>query len=43
MTLSMQECMPWYGPNDQVTLDYILQSGASGVYTSLHDISYGEI
>lgn len=43
MTLSMQECMRWYGPDDQVPLDYILQSGASGVYTSLHDIPYGEI
>lgn len=43
MTLSMQECMRWYGPNDQVPLEYILQSGASGVYTSLHDIPYGEI
>lgn len=38
----MQECMRWYGPSDQVSLQYIRQAGASGVYTSLHEISYGE-
>lgn len=42
MTISMQECMRWYGPIDQVSLQYIRQSGASGVYTSLHEIAYGE-
>lgn len=42
MTL-MEECMRWYGPDDPVSLNYIRQSGASGVYTSLHEIPYGEL
>jgi len=42
MTTAMQECMRWYGPTDQVPLQYIRQAGASGVYTSLHEIAYGE-
>jgi mannonate dehydratase len=43
MTMSMMECMRWYGPDDSVPLQHIRQAGASGVYTSLHQIPYGEI
>jgi mannonate dehydratase len=43
MNLSMTECMRWYGPEDMVPLCYIRQAGASGVYTSLHQIPYGEL
>lgn len=43
MTLSMQECMRWYGPEDSVSLSDIRQAGASGIYTSLHELEYGEV
>ena len=43
MPLSMIESMRWYGPGDQVPLQHIRQAGASAVYTSLHDIPYGEV
>ena len=43
MTLSMEESMRWYGPDDPVLIQYIRQAGATGVYTSLHQIPYGEI
>jgi len=33
----------WYGPNDPVKLSYIRQAGAETLFTSLHDISYGEL
>jgi mannonate dehydratase len=43
MALTMTEAMRWYGADDSVPLQYICQAGASGVYTSLHHIPYGEI
>jgi mannonate dehydratase len=38
----MEESFRWYGPEDPVTLKYILQTGATSVFTSLHHIPYGE-
>ena len=37
----LQEGFRWYGPSDTVTLADIVQCGAQGVYTALHDIPYG--
>jgi mannonate dehydratase len=39
----MEESFRWYGPGDQVPLGYIRQTGASAVFTSLHQIPYGEL
>lgn len=43
MNLMMNEAFRWFGPNDTVSLADIRQSGASGVFTSLHQIPYGEV
>lgn len=43
MNLSMEECMRWFGPNDPVPLQYLRQAGAKGVFSSLHEIPYGEV
>ena len=41
-SLLMEESMRWFGPNDTVSLAEIRQTGATAVFSSLHDIPYGE-
>jgi mannonate dehydratase len=38
----MEESMRWFGPADTVTLGEIRQTGATAVFTSLHEVPYGE-
>lgn len=40
---TMEESFRWYGPNDTVPLSYIRQTGATAVFTSLHQIPYGDL
>ena len=41
--LLLAEGFRWFGPNDPVPLSYIRQAGASAVFSSLHQIPYGEL
>jgi mannonate dehydratase len=38
----MEEGFRWFGPVDPVPLSFIRQAGAAAVFTSLHQIPYGE-
>lgn len=38
----LEECFRWFGPADPVPLSYIRHAGATAVFTSLHQIPYGE-
>ncbi|MEN9637657.1 MAG: mannonate dehydratase [Verrucomicrobiota bacterium] len=39
----MEEALRWFGPNDTVTLGEIRQTGATAVFSALHQIPYGEV
>lgn len=38
----MEEAMRWFGPADTVSLAEIRQTGATAVFSALHEIPYGE-
>ena len=38
----LEEAMRWFGPSDSVTLREIRQTGATAVFSALHEIPYGE-
>lgn len=39
----LEEAFRWFGPADPVPLAHIRQTGATAVFTSLHDIPYGAV
>jgi mannonate dehydratase len=39
----LEESFRWYGPTDPVPLAHIRQAGATALFTSLHQIPYGEL
>src|SRR5207244_7873369 len=39
----LEEGFRWFGPADPVPLSYVRQTGATALFTSLHEIPYGEL
>ena len=39
----MKESWRWFGPLDKITLPEIVQTGAAGIVTALHEIPYGDV